>query len=171
MVRIRRKFHDPNPSEDPLWQKYRLQTFQSYISAKKPMRRRRSEPPLLLNFDYLEEAQQDQCNGVVHYDPTVPLPAFYDPPEVCFEDFRYRSQPMLFPLVTIQTHSGDFGHQNQPNSIYTVQEAPITKEQKDKQYCDSQAWKIGICIVLIVVASVGAFVAYILYNKYIAMKD
>ena len=38
-----------------------------------------SEIPLLLNHDYLEDSG-DKRNSLIYYNPTVPLPAFYQPP-------------------------------------------------------------------------------------------
>ena len=38
-----------------------------------------SEIPLLLNHDYLEDSR-DKRNSLIYYNPTVPLPAFYQPP-------------------------------------------------------------------------------------------
>ena len=38
-----------------------------------------SKIPLLLNHDYLEDSG-DKRNSLIYYNPTVPLPAFYQPP-------------------------------------------------------------------------------------------
>ena len=38
-----------------------------------------SEIPLLLKHDYLEDSG-DKRNSLIYYNPTVPLPAFYQPP-------------------------------------------------------------------------------------------
>ena len=121
-----------------------------------------------MNFDYLEEAQ-DQRNGLIQYDPTVPLPAFYDPPDEREELFyppRNPSHPRLYPLLTIQTHSPSEYQSLEPNQIFTVHEIPKNEVVRDeKPCCDVRALKIGACIVLIFVVAVGTFVGYIVYNK------
>ena len=117
-----------------------------------------------MNFDYLEEAQ-DQRNGLIQYDPTVPLPAFYDPPDEREELFyppRNPSHPRLYPLLTIQTHSPSEYQSLEPNQIFTVHEIPKNEVVRDeKSCCDVRALKIGACIVLIFVVAVGTFVGYI----------
>ena len=93
-----------------------------------------------MNFDYLEEAQ-DQRNGLIQYDPTVPLPAFYDPPDEREELFyppRNPSHPRLYPLLTIQTHSPSEYQSLEPNQIFTVHEIPkneVVREIMVKAVC------------------------------------
>ena len=101
---------------------------------------------------------------MIQYDPTVPLPAFYDPPEELFYPPRNQSQPVLYPLLTIQTNPE---YQSlEPTPIFTVQEVPQNQVTvRENSCCDARAWKIGTCIVLIFVVAVGAFVGYVFYSK------
>jgi hypothetical protein len=131
----------------------------------------------------MEDALEHRKN-TINYNPTVPLPAYYEPPDeikdVPFyydDDFQPNPNQQLYPLVILQTHPNAAvfpeqieQHQHHFVPATTSVTSQLVAKEKRSAYCDRRACKIASCIILISVVAMGAFVAYIVYNKYCCWK-
>ena len=149
-MHIQKRHFDPNPPVDPLWKYYRKQYGLNHQKVSPaPQRRRTSSPCILLNYDYLEEAQ-DKRNSLIYYNPSVPLPASYQVPPAAQPFFADSQQ--LYPLVILSSQGDNQDHV-----------PPTTKEESS---CDWRAFKIGAFIVFVFFVSVLAYVGYLIVKKY-----
>ena len=82
-------------------------------------KRRRSDP-FLFNYNRLSENYRNRQDLNQYYDPTVPLPAYYSPPEASehYDVMPPIEQPQLYPLIIFQAQ------QQQPQELLPRQELP-----------------------------------------------
>ena len=137
----------------------------------------------LFKYNHIAEAFGSKKPDYLHYNPTVPLPAYYQPPledGASTSDLYYEMMPpiekppQLYPLIILQTQRdyqqqkplthyefNAFPPQNNPRGLATSEAA------SSQPCCDYRACKIGFCLSLFVLAIFGSFLAYMLYKKYI----
>ena len=140
------------------------------------LNRRASQIPLIPDHDLYYEKRPS-----VAFKP--PEPAFYITPpnsplecDPMYNFFRPQwppasPRPQVYPLMIIKTSipreavkEPEASNFEAPPHEVVVVRPPEAK--KVASCCDRRAWKIGSCIVLIMVVGIGSFVGYVMYTKY-----
>ena len=121
--------------------------------------------PLLLNHNHLDEAYLDHQDGL-RYDPSVPLPAYYLPPENLqpHHGMPPIEQPQLYPLIILQASDN---YQTQELPSHQPQNPTKIPNTREPQPCiDTLACKIGSFIIIAVLLCCAALIVYLMFKKY-----